>query len=89
MLKAGELEAQAQLQNPYTTFVDEAEGLDKLEQLQTHNNEEVYKKAVSLLEQFFNIEEEDAALAPLQTTEGYTFGVHPGEAPTPVNGFQF
>ena len=35
VLKAGEQEAQASSgANPYTTFVDEAEGLDKLEQLQ-------------------------------------------------------
>ena len=35
VLKAGELDAQANsATNPYTTFVDEAEGLDKLEQLQ-------------------------------------------------------
>jgi len=40
ILKAGEAEVQANphqfTQNPYTQFVDEAEGLDKLEALQSH-----------------------------------------------------
>lgn len=35
VLKAGEVESQqSSSTNPYTTFVDEAEGLSKLEQLQ-------------------------------------------------------
>mmetsp|Transcript_28986 Transcript_28986/g.75141 ORF Transcript_28986/g.75141 Transcript_28986/m.75141 type:complete len:362 (-) Transcript_28986:672-1757(-) len=39
VLKAGELDATTNSStNPYTNFVDEAEGLDKLEQLQNHQN---------------------------------------------------
>jgi len=75
VLKAGELEAQANSgTNPYVTFVDEAEGLDKLEQLQNHQNEDVYKKAVHILETYFGLDdEEDDALAPEHTAEGFAF----------------
>ena len=48
----------------YTAFVDEAEGLDKLEQLQTHNNEEVYKKAVHILETYFGLDDDECVLPP-------------------------
>ena len=51
--------AAEQWQNPYTAFVDEAEGLTKLEQLQTHNNEDVYKKAVHILESYFGLDDDD------------------------------
>jgi len=95
VLKAGEMEAQASSStNPYTTFVDEAEGLDKLEHLQVrneavahvarssltvsspsqnHENEDVYKKAVHILETYFGLDEEDEQLAPEITSEGFVF----------------
>jgi len=74
VLKAGEMEAQASSStNPYTTFVDEAEGLDKLEHLQNHENEDVYKKAVHILETYFGLDEEDEQLAPEITSEGFVF----------------
>ena len=97
VLKAGELEAQAQLQNPYTTFVDEAEGLDKLEQLQTHNNEEVYKKAVHILETYFGLDDdEDEQIAPEMTTQARRDAAHTPRRdaltdprPTRAQGFVF
>lgn len=41
--------------NIYTQLIDEAEGLDKIEDLQTHENEEIYDKAANMLEQFFEV----------------------------------
>jgi len=92
ILKAGELEMQnnpAQYtQNPYTPFVDEAEGLDKLEGLQTHQNEDVYKKAWSILETYFGIDdEEDASVAPQVSQQGgFVFQQQPQ---VPQGGFNF
>ena len=87
VLKAGEYEApQNSGTNPYTAFVDEAEGLTKLEQLQTHNNEDVYKKAMHVLETYFGLdEEEDGTLAPETTQQGFVFQ---GQQPAP-GGFSF
>lgn len=45
--------------NAYAAAVDEAEGLDKIEDLQNHANEEIYDKAANILEAFF------VRLAPL------------------------
>ena len=86
VLKAGELESAANNgQNPYTTFVDEAEGLDKLEQMQTHQNEDVYKKAMHILETYFGLDdEEDEQLAPEAGQQGFVFA----QGGAPMGGAQ-
>jgi len=90
VLKAGEndIAATNAATNPYTHFVDEAEGLDKLEQLQQHNNEDVYKKAVHILETYFGLDdEEDEHIAPETTQMGFVFQ---GQQPVgPPGGYQF
>ena len=51
--------------NPFVALVDEAEGLDKIEELQNAANEDVYDKAVSILETFFDVEDGEVEnLAP-------------------------
>lgn len=61
--------------NPYAQMVEDAEGLDKIESLQDHENEELYEKAVHILETYFDIDEgEDQNLAPTVTGSGYQFG---------------
>ena len=46
-------------------MVDEANGLDKIEELQNHSNREIYEKAVNILETFFDVEDGEAEnLAP-------------------------
>ena len=85
VLKAGELEAPNNNDtNPYTAFVDEAEGLDKLEQLQQHNNEDVYKKTEHILENYFPLEEDAADIADSSAQNQFQFG-----AAVPQGGFIF
>lgn len=53
-------------------------GLDKLEYLQSHNNQEVYKKAYTIIDKYFSHTDdidEDTSLAPQQTNEQFTFSV--------------
>lgn len=90
VLKAGEHESSANGgTNPYTAFVDEAEGLDKLEQLQKHSNEDVYKKAVHILETYFGLdEEEDEQFVPEATNEGFVFQQAIPQQPSGI-GYQF
>ena len=56
---------------------DEAEGVDKLEALQEHSNEDIYNKAVELLEKYFGEDgDEDENLKPnIANADGFTFGV--------------
>lgn len=67
--KVGQLE-QARL------YIEEIEGLTKIEKLQENDNEDVYKLAFYLVEQFFsddNEGEEIITLHPVTTNEQYMF----------------
>jgi hypothetical protein len=75
ILKVGETDAKAQGtdQNEMASFIAETGGMDKIEQLQMHDNLAIYNKALKILTKYFGgEEEEDANLAP--STNGQTFG---------------
>jgi len=77
ILKVGEKDSKASNGvNQYANVIEEAEGLDKIEQLQNHQNNDIYEKAVKILETYFAAEEEDAAIAPNVdlTQNSYQFG---------------
>lgn len=80
ILKIGEVEKEVGGpggHNPYVNLVDEAEGLEKIEELQNHTNEEIYEKAVALLESYFEVEDGEVEnLAPsVDASAGtYAFG---------------
>jgi importin subunit alpha-1 len=90
ILKVGEQEKDAGTVNGanlYARFIDEAEGLEKIENLQTHDNNEIYEKAVKILETYWLEEDEDQNTAP--GTEGgqnFAFGQ---AAAAPPGGFNF
>lgn len=90
ILKAGKKEAvRASCVNQYCEFVEECGGLDQLENLQRHENEEIYDKAVKLLREFFESEEEDdGAMVPAvdESKNQFNFGM---AAHTPAGGFSF
>ncbi|RLV98926.1 hypothetical protein DV515_00010188, partial [Chloebia gouldiae] len=50
--------------NPYCALIEEAYGLDKIEFLQSHENQEIYQKAFDLIEHYFGTEDEDSSIAP-------------------------
>jgi importin subunit alpha-2 len=52
-------------------------GLDKIEFLQNHENQDIYQKAFAVIERYFGSEEEDASLAPVVDAEAqqYQFNV--------------
>ena len=52
VLKAGEREATGQAPTSYTTFIYEAEGVNKLKHLQLHDDEDVVKRAAHILETY-------------------------------------
>ncbi|KAI1292045.1 Importin subunit alpha-3 [Halotydeus destructor] len=68
--------------------VEKCGGLDKIEQLQNHENEDIYKLAYEIIDQYFSEDQEDDTnLAPEEGAEGFTFGANNSNVPTA--GFQF
>lgn len=72
--------------NPYCARIEEAYGLDKIEILQSHENQEIYQKAFDLIEHYFGVEEEDANIVPQvdENEQQYMFQ----EQEAPMEGFQ-
>ena len=90
ILKVGEDEAKAtNTQNQMAVYVSEAEGLGKIEDLQTHTSTDIYEKVIKILETYFGIEEEEemAGLAPQM--EGDTFGFGMDTQQGPAGAFDF
>uniref|UniRef100_A0A7S4QYI7 Importin subunit alpha n=1 Tax=Ditylum brightwellii TaxID=49249 RepID=A0A7S4QYI7_9STRA len=82
----------------YISFIDEAGGIDQLESLLDHENDEVYQKAIEIIDEFFGVDDDVAdELVPEQSENTYSFGVsnnmksNAGEAPQgqPLGMFNF
>jgi len=90
ILKVGEQDAKhgGGSRNQYADYIEEAEGLDKIEQLQVHQNIDIYEKAVKILETYFAAEEDDQNTAPNVDPNHQTFTFSaPGNVPK--EGFNF
>lgn len=75
--------------NHYAQMIDDAEGLEKVENLQSHDNNEIYEKAVKILETYW-LEDEDEALPPSDgSTPPGGFNSGGNELPVPSGGFNF
>ena len=85
ILKIGEMDSKGTGgSNTFADFVEEAEGIDKIEQLQTHQNNEIYEKAVKILELYFAAAEDDIQnVAPNAGGAQFAFNPNPG------NNFNF
>jgi hypothetical protein len=61
ILKVGDSEAKqiGGETNQMATFVDEAEGLDKIERLRQHENHGICEKATKILGEYFSVEDAD------------------------------
>lgn len=74
--------------SPYADEVEEVEGLEKLEMLQTHTMPEVYNKATAILERYFELEnEEDQTTLPGISMDQTSFSF--GAPAPPTGGFNF
>jgi len=61
--------------NKYADIVEECGGVDQIESLQRHDNEEIYKKSVQILQAFYESEEDgdDMNLAPKVNSNSQQF----------------
>ena len=66
-------------------LIEECGGLDKIEDLQSHENEQVYKKALSIITTFFGEEEE----AKETNGEEFAFAQPAATAAATEGGFNF
>ncbi|KAF2304748.1 hypothetical protein GH714_037816 [Hevea brasiliensis] len=91
ILKVGEAEknlGSAGGANLYAQMIDDAEGLEKIENLQSHDNNDIYEKAVKILETYW-LEEDDDEAEPQDdgSLSGYNFGE--SNFTVPSGGFKF
>jgi len=63
--------------NPFCQPVESCGGLDNIEKLQQHKNEEIYQKSIAMLEAYFAAQEEDQNVAPNQSfmSNSFEFGM--------------
>ena len=71
------LKVGAENNKDYCSFVDECDGLEALEDLQEHVSEDVYEKAINIIETYFGVDDgmEDENLAPSSDGNMFSFGV--------------
>ena len=75
-MKVGDEEANVTgSHNEMSTYVAEAEGLSKIEELQHHSNNDIYEKCIKILEKYFGVDEEEemANIAPEMAEGGGQF----------------
>ncbi|GKU86931.1 hypothetical protein SLEP1_g1394 [Rubroshorea leprosula] len=92
ILKVGEAEKNLgnTVDNIYAQLIDDAEGLEKIENLQSHDNNEIYEKAVKILETYWVEEDvEDEPLPPADASQQTGFHFGGNELPVPSGGFNF
>lgn len=71
-------------------MVEQEGGVDKIEQLQQHENEDVYHAALSIIDKYFGGEEEEVTeLAPESTEDGQFAFAGAEAAAAPQGGFTF
>ncbi|KAK9733759.1 hypothetical protein RND81_04G090500 [Saponaria officinalis] len=70
--------------NVFAQAIEEADGLEKIENLQSHDNNEIYEKVVKLLETYWVEEDEEALPAADGSQDGFQLG-----GDVPQGGFNF
>jgi len=78
ILSVGELFCQSGecKENPYAIQIEECNGLDQIEYLQSHENVEIYNKAFEIIDKYFSNDDEQTNIAPNvdETNQQFRFG---------------
>jgi importin subunit alpha-1 len=78
-------------ENPYATALEEAEGLEKLEELQSHANDAIYEKAIAILESYFGEDDDDDGenMQPAISADANSYAFGAGSFAPAAGGFNF
>ncbi|KAK9765392.1 Importin subunit alpha-1 [Basidiobolus ranarum] len=89
ILKVGELDKEINGENQYALYVEEAGGMEKIHNLQIHDNIQIYQKAYGIIDKYFGEEEdEDTGLAPEVDSSTGAFAFQ-SDVSMPQGGFNF
>lgn len=89
ILKVGELDRVSNNNvNKMAEYIEVADGTDKIHQLQMHDNQEIYKKAYTIIDKYFNEEDEGGAGLEPEIDESGAFAFPSGGMNLPAGGFQ-
>ncbi|KAJ1915988.1 Importin subunit alpha-1 [Tieghemiomyces parasiticus] len=92
ILKVGELDKETRNEetNLYSLYIEEAGGMEKIHNLQVHDNLEIYKKSYSIIDKYYNEDEgeEDDELNPEVNDETGEFAFQ-SNVSAPQGGFNF
>ncbi|KAL6564141.1 hypothetical protein OROMI_015591 [Orobanche minor] len=72
--------------NVFAQMIDDAEGLEKIENLQNHDNNEIYEKAVKILETYW-LDDDEQMVSGDASQSGLSLG--DGGLSVPSGGFKF
>jgi len=83
LLKVGDKDSNDTSTNEYANMIEECGGLDHIEVLQSHSNNEIYEKVVHILETYFAAEEDEHNTVPNVNSNGsFNFGMGGSNAPS-------
>ena len=91
ILKVGEADKESGKTNGlnvYAQMIDECDGLDKIESLQGHDNNEIYEKTIKMLARYW-VEDEEEDDQHLQGADNIQQAFEFGGLPPPQGGFKF
>lgn len=74
LLRVGDRDSRETGVNEYATEIEKLRGIERIEALNYHPNQEIYEKAVSILETYFFAAEDDQNVMPNVSADAFNFG---------------
>jgi len=89
LLRVGDRDSRETGVNEYASEIEKLRGIDRIEALNYHPNQEIYEKAVNILETYFAAEEDDQNVMPNVSADSFQFGFGGQNQGGSGSGFNF